>query len=450
MKKALALLLTACIALGMCACASNSSESGKLTDSSVSKETVSSDDNSSQTEASSDEESSSQAEASSAEETTSDDSSTAPESSKPEETTSSENDSKPFAAMRDMTTEEYVLEMGIGINLGNTLESCGKWINNSSVSNYETGWGSPIITKEMIQGYKDAGFSTLRIPVAWSNMMAEDYTINPEYLARVKEIVEMALDSGLHVIMNIHWDGGWFEDFGKDEKREECFKKYESVWKQLTEEFKDYGDYLMFESLNEEGCWDDIWNRYSNQGDKAKAYGILNDMNSRFVKIVRQSGGNNAKRHLLIAGYATDIDLTCDEEFKMPDDPENRCAVSVHYYTPSAFAILEEDASWGKAQKSWGTKSDKAILAKNMEKMKTTFADKGIPVIIGEYGCTQKNKKPKMVRNYLSAVCEEAYTRGFCPILWDATDAHYDRRGCKMIDEELRNCYNRICKLDRG
>ena len=339
--------------------------------------------------------------------------------------------------MRDITTMELVQEMGLGINLGNTFESCGDWISNTSVTNYETGWGSPVVTQELIQGYKNCGFGMLRVPVAWSNMMAEDYTINPDYLARVNQVVDWALDADLYVVMNIHWDGGWFEGFGKDDKREECFKKYESVWTQLTAAFKNYGDKLMFESLNEEGGWDEIWNRYSNQGDKEKSYGILNDMNQRFVNIVRKSGGNNAKRHLLIAGYNTDIELTCDEAFKMPDDPENRCAVSVHYYTPATFAILEHDADWGKAQTEWGSDSDVAELNKNMDMMKTTFVDKGIPVIIGEYGTSTKNKTPEMIRKYLTSVCEAAYTRGMCPVLWDITDLFYNRRSMDFKDPQL-------------
>ncbi len=339
--------------------------------------------------------------------------------------------------MRDISTMELVHDMGVGINLGNTFESCGGWIDSSNVLNYETGWGSPMITYEMIKGYADSGFGVLRIPVAWSNMMGDDYTINATYLARVTEVVDWALDCDMYVILNIHWDGGWFEQFGMDDKREESFYKYERIWTQLTEHFKDYSDKLMFESLNEEGCWDKVWNRYSGEGDKEKSYGILNEINQRFVDLVRSSGGNNAKRHLLIAGYATDIGLTCDEAFKMPNDPENRCAVSVHYYTPSTFAILEEDASWGKARTEWGTEADYAELEKNMSMMKTTFIDKGIPVIVGEYGAATKNKTPEMVRKYLTSVCSEAYKDGLCPVLWDITDVFYNRNEAKFIDPEL-------------
>ncbi|MCD7730570.1 MAG: glycoside hydrolase family 5 protein [Oscillospiraceae bacterium] len=339
--------------------------------------------------------------------------------------------------MRDITTMELVQDMGLGINLGNTMESTGGWINSSSVTNYETGWGSPVITKEMIEGYKDSGFGVLRVPVAWSNMMSEDYEINHDYLARVTEIVDWALESGMYVILNIHWDGGWFSNFANEEDRDECMNKYKRIWEQLSEAYKNYSDYLMFESLNEEGGWDELWNRYSNEGDKELSYGILNEINQTFVDTVRESGGNNAKRHLLIAGYNTDITLTCDSCFKMPEDPAERCAVSVHYYTPSTFAILEADADWGKARTEWGTEADYEELNANMDLMKETFIDKGIPVIIGEYGTSTKNKTNEMIRLYLSSVCEAAYTRGMCPVLWDVTDVFYLRNEAKFKDSEL-------------
>lgn len=344
--------------------------------------------------------------------------------------------------MRDITTMELVREMGIGINLGNTFEACGDWIDSSSVTNYETGWGSPVITQEMIQGYADEGFGVLRIPVAWSNMMGENYEIDPDYLARVREVIDWALESGMYVIMNIHWDGGWWEKFPTD--KENCMEKYIAIWTQLSEEFKDYNDYLMFESLNEEGCWNDVWNRWGGTEGKDEAYGLLNEINQTFVDIVRDSGGNNDERHLLIAGYATDVELTCDEMFEMPDDEENRCAVSVHYYTPSTFCILEEDADWGKARENWGSPTDIAELEKYMDMLKETFIDNGVPVIIGEYGVSTGNKTEETVRNFIAAVCEAAYSRELCPVLWDVTDVFYDRTECQMKDQEMMDLMNAV------
>lgn len=343
--------------------------------------------------------------------------------------------------MRDMTTMEIVRDMGVGINLGNTFESCGDWIaqwGDGTPKSYETAWGSPEITQDMIQGYADEGFGVIRIPVAWSNMMGENYTISSEYLARVKQVVDWSLDTGMYVILNIHYDNGWWSDFPT--KKDECMKKYTRVWEQLTDAFGDYDDKLMFESLNEEGGWDSVWNQWTGTEDQKKqSYALLNEINQKFVDIVRSSGKNNAERHLLIAGYKTDVALTCDPLFEMPEDSAGRCAVSVHYYTPSPFAILEEDADWAKMRSTWGTDEDFKELNNNMTMLKTTFIDNGIPVIIGEYGCPKKNKDADSVRLFLSSVCETAYENQLCPVLWDISELHYDRNNCKMYDEELKN-----------
>ncbi len=333
-------------------------------------------------------------------------------------------------AMRDITTMELVREMGLGINLGNTMESCGDWIDqwgDGTPNAYETAWGSPTITQAMIQGYADEGFGVLRIPVAWSNMMQENYTIHPDYIARVQEITDWALAADLYVIINIHWDGGWWENFPTD--KDTCMTKYTRIWEQLCDAFGDYGDKLMFESLNEEGGWSTV--------STEESYYLLNEINQTFVDLVRASGANNDERHLLIAGYNTDITKTCNALFEMPEDPMDRCAVSVHYYTPATFAILEEDASWGTCRTTWGTDSDFTELNRYMDMMKTTFIDKGVPVIIGEYGCPTKNKETDSVRLYLSSVAQAAYDRGMCPVLWDTTGQHYSRQSCEMIDQTL-------------
>ncbi|MCM1529875.1 MAG: glycoside hydrolase family 5 protein [Alistipes sp.] len=339
--------------------------------------------------------------------------------------------------MRDISTMELVHDMGIGINLGNTYEACGDWINGETPDNYEQAWGSPDVTEEIIKGYADEGFGTLRIPVAWSNMMSDDNKISGNYVAEVRKAVDWALDSDMYVIINLHWDGGWLEKMPED--KENVMGRYSRIWEQVSGEFKDYGDHLIFESQNEELGWSSLWNRWGGTEGKDESYALVNEVNQTFVDIVRDSGGNNKKRHLLISGYNTDIELTCDPLFRMPDDPAGRCAVSVHYYTPSTFAILEKDADWGKAAYTWGTEAEIAELEKNMDMMKSTYVDNGVPVIIGEYGCPVNNKDPESVRLYVSSVCRAAYQRQMCPVLWDVTDAQYSRSEYKMKDEELKN-----------
>ncbi len=345
--------------------------------------------------------------------------------------------------MRDISTMQVVKEMGLGINLGNTYESCGDWITqwgDGSAESFETAWGSPVITQPMIQGYADEGFGVLRIPVAWSNIMDADYTIDEKYITAVKEVVDWTLDTGMYAIINLHWDAGWVNDFPSNET--ESMKKYTAIWTQLCDEFKEYNDYLMFESQNEELGWNTI--------SESESYALANRINQTFVDIVRNSGGNNAERHLLISGINTDITKTCNSMFKMPNDPSNRCAVSVHYYTPPLFAILEEDADWGKCRSTWGTEDDFKELEKYMNMMKTTFVDNGVPVIIGEYGCPTKNKDADSVRLFTKSVAEAAYTRDMCPVLWDVTDLHYSRTTCTIKDQQLKTEFHNILDTEES
>lgn len=355
-------------------------------------------------------------------------------------------------AMRDITTMELVRDMGIGINLGNTMEACGDWIAEVdekwgdgilTVQDYEVSWGSPVITKEMIQGIADEGFGVVRVPVAWSNLMGDNYKINDDLDARVHEIVDWVIDADMYCIINIHWDNGWVNTF--PDNKAECMKRYETMWTQIADSFKDYGDYLMFESQNEELGWESVWNPWGSTDGKSESYGLVNEINQKFVDIVRSSGGNNPKRHLLISGYNTGFDRTCDPLFRMPDDPAQRMAVSVHYYSPPGFAILEdEDADWAKARSTWGTEEDFKELNNNMDMMKKGYIDKGIPVIIGEYGCPSKGKEADSVRLFLSSVCKAAYERQLCPVLWSTPGGHYDRDACKMSDQELKVLFNEI------
>lgn len=352
----------------------------------------------------------------------------------------------------DSSAQEIVLDMEKGINLGNTFESCGSWIKSSGgVKSFETAWGSPVITEEVIALYAESGFKTLRVPVAWSNMISSDYTISPSYLERVKQVVSWACSRGMYVIINEHWDSGWINtEFVAN--KDEAMKKYKRIWTQVSETFRDFGVQVIFESQNEElGAFkktdgSDLWNQWS-RGDvagKKAAYDLANEINQEFVKLVRSSGGNNSKRLLLISGIQTNIDHTCDPMFRMPEDPAKKCAVSVHYYDPPSFAILEEHASWGNATPSWGSDYDLKYLKSNVQKMNENFVQKGIPVIIGEYGCPRKNKEAASVQKYLTSVASEFYKNDMCPVLWDiqTTGSGKDpfmlinRRSVQLVEQE--------------
>ena len=351
-------------------------------------------------------------------------------------------------ALEGLTSMQFVHQMGLGWNLGNTMEACGDWIKSSQVSGFETAWGNPETTREMIDGVKAEGFGSVRIPVAWSNLLGNNYTINPALLERVRVIVDDVLAEGMIAMVNIHWDGGWWAKFPT--APEESMRHYTRLWSQIAEEFKDYPIQLVFESLNEEGCFNDVWDRYGskNMDQKRKAYDILNDINQNFVNLVRASGGVNSKRHLLIAGYSTDIGLTSDPLFLVPKDPAGRCSVSVHYYSPPTFAILEKDADWGKATRTWGTDAEIAVLERDMTTVKEWFVDRGVPVIVGEYGCPNKNKDPESVRLYLLKTAETSYRMGMCPMLWDA-GGHFNRKTLRLEDPALGEGFRRILAMER-
>lgn len=306
-------------------------------------------------------------------------------------TKASENKPSQIAGkMRNITSQQLVEDMTFGWNLGNTLDVCqadrdgdGKINEHVEAGEKvdETLWGNPKATKELFTSLKKNGVNAVRIPVTWRDHMDSNGNIDREWMDRVQQVVDYAYSQGMYVIINVHHDGGGDPKFGAwiiEESQNDYntfLKKYKNVWKQIAERFKNYSDYLIFESMNEVG-FDTLYNK-----NKADAYNLINKINQDFVDIIRATGGNNAKRHLLIAGYYTDIERTCDSLYKMPDDKAERCILSVHYYTPWDFCTCD-------IKHTWGTNSEVRQMETLIGKMKKNFVDKGIPVIIGEYAAS--------------------------------------------------------------
>lgn len=329
-------------------------------------------------------------------------------------------------------TMEYISSMGLGINLGNTFDCTGDWFAQT-VEGQETAWGSPVITKEIIESYADGGFGVMRLPVSWLTLADNDGNISCEFMDRIEQVVGWILDSGMNCILNTHHDG-WDKKFSED--YDGAMKLYENVWTQIAERFEKYGDNLMFESMNEVG-FDDIWNQYGGTKGKQEAFDILNAINQKFVDIIRTSGGNNETRHLLIASYWTNSNYACDDMFILPDDPACRLAVSIHYYGPSTLCLLSEDADWGKARTDWGSDADYEELYRNLDKMKEHFTDNGIPVIVGEYGCFGDNKSRETREQWMMDVAAACYERQMCPILWDTPGDEFDREKAEYRNPEF-------------
>jgi endoglucanase len=330
-------------------------------------------------------------------------------------------DNKSVVYNTDNPATVMVRDMGIGVNIGNTLDCIGTntWLAG------ETGWGNPKITREFIAALKNYGYTTIRLPVTWAENMgpAPNYAITETWMNRVEEVVNWILEENMYCVLNLHHDGGesdksWILRAGDDPSG--VTKQFAAVWKQIALRFSGASEKLIFEAMNEVGF--KMWNQWdsSTNGRKREAFGILNGLNQAFVNTVRATGGVNASRFLLVSGYWTDIDLTCDPLFKMPADKVNdRLILSVHYYTPSTFCILDKDASWGKNQTDWGSNADYAELNKQFAKLKSNYLDKGIPVILGEYGVNFNNKVEAARIRWISAVTQICLDNGICPVFWD-------------------------------
>jgi endoglucanase len=365
-----------------------------------------------------------------------------------EEATESNTQTQPAKETTEgntLTSLEVIRLMGNGINLGNTLEAYNHqgYLNGTNPDGMETSWGQPYTTKEIVQGMKDAGFDTLRIPVAWTNGInfeSGDYTIDERLMNRVDEVVNYALDADMYVIVNDHWDGSWWGMFGSPDEavRKQGMELYKSMWTQISEHFKDYSYKLILEAANEE-----LGDRL-NDSDVTGSPGILTqdecyekvyEINSEFVKVVRSTGGNNADRFLLIAGYNTDITMTCDDRFKMPEDSaDNKLLLSVHYYTPWDYCGTE-------AVNLWGSPYDYEEQNGLFEKL-SKFSEQGYGVVIGEFAVLMSTNEPKPNTDlFYSNILANCDLYDYCPVLWDCNNL-YNRNALSMTDDTLAEIYN--------
>ena len=308
--------------------------------------------------------------------------------------------------------------MGIGWNLGNALESIS--FKNGVYSGDETSWGNPVITKQLINSVKKAGFNAVRIPVAYSHMVDNQVNckIKWAWKKRIEEVVNYVLDNDMYAIINIHWDGGWMNN-PVYAQQAAVNAKIDLLWKQIAIYFRDYDDHLLFAGTNEVH----IEGNYNAPDPENIA--VQNSFNRTFINTVRATGGRNSYRFLVVQGYVTNIEYTM-KYMEMPADPsKDRMMAEVHYYDPWEFCLKEDapyatvwsDATWGK--EDWVNTA--------FGYMKKTFADKGIPVILGEYGVIYRSSLSGQAladhiasRNYyLNYVTGKALENGMVPFYWD-------------------------------
>ena len=306
-----------------------------------------------------------------------------------------------------------------GWNIGNTLEAIGG----------ETAWGNPKITADYIVKIKQLGFNAIRIPCSWDQYVEdrETHQISESWLDRVNEVVGYCVANDMYAIVNIHWDGGWLENNCTPDKQEENNRKQHALWTQIANRLNHYDEHLLFAGTNEPNV------------DSAQKMVVLKSYLQTFIDAVRATGGNNAVRNLIVQGPNTDIEMTHNLFGNMPTDVvPNRLMAEVHYYNPWTFCGMEQDETWGRMAYFWGafavngsdrnaTFGDEAEMKSLFGKIKTKFVDKGIPVILGEYGAitirtglgANQEAHNKSRNLYDETVTREAKNHGLVPFYWE-------------------------------
>ena len=342
----------------------------------------------------------------------------------------------PSTGQCDETAFQTAANISMAINIGNTLEAIGG----------ETAWGAAKINADYIRSIRESGFDAVRLPVAWYNHSDKNtLKIDESWMNRVDEVVQLCIANGLYVFMNIHWDEGWME-LNIDSYSPDVDRIQRELWTQIADRFKDYDKHLVFCGANEAG-----------QDTQASADALKAYMQT-FIDVVRASGSNNANRVLVVQSPGTDIDRAVKYcAGNLPKDKvADRMMLEVHCYDPSDFTILQNDGEWGansKVRYFWGqdyhtgtdrdcTWGEENHIDTQMQKLKANFVDKGIPVIIGEFGCGRRRSFVASIDEdrhrasrcyYHSYIVKSAKTNGAVPFLWDTPNEMFNRQTGAVI-----------------
>ena len=349
--------------------------------------------------------------------------------------------------------KSLIQKMGAGWNLGNTLDALG-----GSGVNSEKAWGNPITTKAMVEAVHDAGFNTIRLPVSWAQHMDSDYVIDSAWMNRVKEVVNYAYEDGMYVILNIHHDNlssgqkgmGFYPDSAN---KTASLKFINSVWSQVAEEFSDYDERLIFETLNEPRLagtgyeWSSP--QWDNSATMTDACNTINEFNQQAVNTIRSKGGYNKSRFIMAPGYAASVGSAMADIYKLPDDPApgnaGRIIVSTHAYTPYDLC-LGSDTDVTSAKSIQFTSAGEKELDNMFENLSSKFTSKGIQVVMGDMGISNKRNNYSRTK-WASYYYSLSKQYGIPCVLWDnhaqygssknENHWHFNRKTCKWGDPDV-------------
>ena len=310
-----------------------------------------------------------------------------------------------------LSAQEWTRDVVMGWNLGNSLEC----------PNTETEWGNPKTTQAMIHAVAEAGFNAIRIPVRWINHVnnTTDMVVNADWLARVKEVVDWCLEENMYVIINTHHED-WYDRNPYYSKQEENNRKLAALWTCVATYFRDYDQRLIFAGTNETTV---NW-----AAPTAEQQAVQNSYNQTFVDAVRETGGKNYYRNIVVQTFACSPYHGLNG-FTIPTDKvEGRLSVEFHYYDPYEYCGNCTYYYWGEAYKDKGrilASSTEKTITNLFDRITNTWAKKGLGVVMGEYGVANhfteddKQTQQENMQYYLKCVVSEARQHGFAAFAWD-------------------------------
>lgn len=332
-----------------------------------------------------------------------------------------------------ITARQWNSEVVAGWNLGNQFECSAPGQDGETMQignpegaiKAETAWGNPVVTKKLISAVKKAGFNAIRIPVRWQCHITNPtaMSVDKQWMKRVKEVVGWCLDQDMKVIINTHHEK-WLEGRPFYKNQEENCQKLALLWMNLATEFKDYDYRVAFAGTNEVHVKDN-WGK-----PEAENLAVQNAYNQTFVDVVRSTGGNNAKRHLIVQTYVCNPDFGLDGGLIIPNDEGNGndyMSVEFHYYTPWDYAGECKYYYWGEPYKQFGepSPSNEQTMMEFFDRVEDAWSAKGLGVVIGEWGVSDhfKGSEAERIHDNMSYYCKtvvkEARKRSFSTFVWD-------------------------------
>ena len=335
---------------------------------------------------------------------------------------------------KEVTAKQWNKDV-VGWNLGNQFECSAPGQDGESMQigmpdnsiKAETAWGNPVVTKKVIKGIKDAGFNAIRIPIRWQCHITNQtaMSIDKAWIKRIKEVVDWCLSYDLKVIINVHHEK-WLESRPTYQYKEENNQKLALLWLNIASEFAAYDYRLAFAGTNEVHIRDN-WGK-----PEAENLAVQNSYNQTFVDVVRATGGNNLRRHLIVQTYVCNPDFGINNgDFIIPKDIDGNgndyMSVEFHYYTPYDYCGNCKYYFWGDAYKQYGEvpEQNEKSISDFFDRVVNEWSNKGLGIVIGEWGVTDHTKggqadlQHENVTYYSRFFVSEARKRGFSTFVWD-------------------------------